>query len=202
MKISKLQYITSNPIHAEKACKGGADWIQLRVKNKSFEEWKVLALETKRICKLYKAKLIINDNVLLAKEINAAGVHLGKEDMSLTEARKILGEKFIIGGTANTIEDIMRLHRMNVDYIGLGPFRFTSTKEKLSPVIGINGYIYMFPELKRRDMNIPVIAVGGIRTGDVKSLIKAGVYGVALSSAITNTNDITKSTQEFIKLLS
>jgi len=202
MKISKLQYITSNPVHAEKACKGGADWIQLRVKNKSFEEWKVLALETKRICKLYKARLIINDNVQIAREISADGVHLGKEDMSPVEARKILGEKFIIGGTANTMDDIMKRQRMNVDYIGLGPFRFTSTKENLSPVIGINGYIYMFPELKRRNMNIPVIAVGGIRTGDVKNLISAGVYGVAVSSAITNTNDITKSTQEFIKLLS
>ena len=202
MKISKLQYITSNPIHAEKACKGGADWIQLRVKNKSFEEWKELAYETKRICKLYKARLIINDNVQIAKEISADGVHLGKEDMSPTEARKILGEKFIIGGTANTMNDIMSLQQMNVDYIGLGPFRFTSTKEILNPVIGINGYIYMFPELKRKNMTIPVIAVGGIRTGDVNSLIAAGVYGVAVSSAITNTNDITKSTQEFIKLLS
>ena len=202
MKISKLQYITSNPVHAEKACKGGADWIQLRIKNKSFEEWKELALETKRICTLYKAHLIINDNVQIAKEINAYGVHLGKEDMSPAEARKILGEKFIIGGTANTMDDIVKLQQMNVDYIGLGPFRFTSTKENLSPVIGINGYIYMFPELKRRNMNIPIIAVGGIRTGDVKSLISAGVYGVAVSTAITNTNDITKSTQEFIKILS
>jgi len=202
MNISKLQYITSNPIHAEKACKGGADWIQLRIKNKTFEEWKEIAHETKRICSLYKARLIINDNVQLAKEINADGVHLGKEDMLPLEARKILGENFIIGGTANTLDDIMRLQRMNVDYIGLGPFRYTSTKEKLSPVVGINGYIYMFPELKRRNMNLPIIAVGGIRTGDVKSLISAGVYGVAVSSAITNTNDITKSTQEFIKLLS
>jgi thiamine-phosphate pyrophosphorylase len=201
MNISKLHYITSNPFHAEQACKGGADWIQLRIKNKTYDEWRDIALETKRICKLYNARFIINDNVQLAKEIKADGVHLGKEDISPIEAKKILGEHIIIGGTANTIEDILHLARMNVNYIGLGPFRFTSTKENLSPVIGINGYIYMFPELRRHKINIPIIAIGGIRSGDVKSLIAAGSYGIAVSSAISNTNDISLSTKTFIKLL-
>src|ERR1700758_3328524 len=110
--ISKLQYITqdvegkSHQQLAEEACTVGADWVQLRVKSKSAIEWKKIAMEAVTICNKHKAKLIINDNVSLAKEIGAHGVHLGKEDMNPVEARKILGNNFIIGGTANTFEDI------------------------------------------------------------------------------------------------
>ena len=201
MKISRLQYITTNPQHAEEACKGGASWIQLRVKNIKDADLLVIAKETKKICSAFNAKLIINDHVLIAQEINADGVHLGKTDMSPIEARKILGENFIIGGTANTLEDVVNLNILNIDYIGLGPFRYTSTKQNLSPLIGLNGYIYMFPELKRRNVNVPIIAIGDIRSGDVKNLLSAGVYGIAVSSAITHTKNITESTKEFLKLL-
>src|ERR1019366_3998093 len=145
-RISRLQYITTNPLDADKACKAGVDWIQLRVKNKTEEEWRALAVETLIVCRRYGAKLIINDNVFLAKEIKADGVHLGKEDQNPAEARLILGEKFIsgekfiIGGTANSLEDIHSLIESGVDYIGLGPFRFTTTKANLSPVLGLEGY--------------------------------------------------------------
>ena len=192
--ISRLHYITqdiseySHTFLAEEACKGGVNWVQLRVKGKSFEEWTKIAKEVKEVCVRYNAKLIINDNVIIAKEVEADGVHLGKEDMNPVEARKTLGDHFIIGGTANTEEDVKRLNNAKVDYIGLGPFRFTSTKKNLSPVLGLAGIkkIGFFSKA-------PVIAVGGIQMEDIKSLMEAGVFGCAVSSAINLSKDLVNS---------
>jgi thiamine-phosphate pyrophosphorylase len=208
--ISRLQYITTNPVDAEKACRAGVDWIQLRVKKKPEKEWKTLAEETLIVCRRYGAKLIINDNVLLAKEIEADGVHLGKEDMNPAEARLISRErpmpgekfipaaKFIIGGTANTIEDVNRLVGLGVDYIGLGPFRFTTTKMNLSPVLGLAGYSAIISQLEALPGTIPVIAIGGIKVEDVSDLLKTGVYGIAVSSAITQSDAIGIAATGFI----
>ncbi len=99
------------------------------MKNKSYEEWLQIAKEVKSVCDKYQTILIINDNAEIAKEIDADGVHLGKNDMSVAEARAILGKDKIIGGTANTVEDIEYLQSAGVDYIGLGPYKFTETKK-------------------------------------------------------------------------
>src|SRR6185312_6617102 len=127
-KISRLHYITQDNIFgythaqlAEEACMAGIDWLQLRTKHKSTSEWKQIALDVKKVCDKYNAKLIINDNVKLAKEVGATGVHLGQNDMSITEARKLLGNDFIIGGTANNFIHIEELQKTGADYIGLGP---------------------------------------------------------------------------------
>jgi len=198
MKISKLQYITANPAHADDACRGGVDWIQLRIKNKSEDEWKLIALEAKKICKARGAKLIINDSVKLAKIVGADGVHLGKEDMPPDEARKLLGPDFIIGGTANTIEDIQRLALLKVDYIGLGPFRFTNTKKNLSPLLGIQGYIDLMKECEAESIKVPIIAIGGIQMEDVDAILETGIYGIAVSSAIGDSANISEAASEFI----
>jgi thiamine-phosphate pyrophosphorylase len=199
MKISRLHYITANPTQAEKACSVGVDWIQLRVKNKSEDEWKTIAQEAKRICKLHNAKLIINDSVKLAKIIGADGVHLGKEDMPADEARKLLGPDFIIGGTANTFEDVLRLASLNVDYIGLGPFRFTQTKKNLSPLLGLQGYRELIRQCVIENITVPVIAIGGIQLNDVNAIIEAGVYGIAVSSAISESDEIALAAAAFIE---
>jgi thiamine-phosphate pyrophosphorylase len=204
--ISKLHYITQEiegKTHAqlaEEACIAGVDWVQLRVKNKSYAEWKAIAIETLSVCRKHNAKLIINDNVELAKEINANGVHLGKEDISTAEARKLLGSNFIIGGTANTFEDI-KLHAPNVDYIGLGPFRFTSTKEKLSPVLGIEGYTQIINKCRANNITTPIIAIGGITSNDVSTLLNSGVYGIAIASAITFSKDKRETISQFLAVL-
>lgn len=189
--IARLQYITQDipgKTHAqlaEEACAGGADWIQLRVKNKACAEWKEIALETQAVCKKYNAKLIINDSMTLARDIGADGVHLGLTDLPTAEARKILGKNFIIGGTANTFADIIVHASAGADYIGVGPYRFTSTKEKLSPVLGLDGYRSLLHKCRESGIRIPLIAIGGILPGDVRDLLDAGVYGVAASSVIT-----------------
>jgi thiamine-phosphate pyrophosphorylase len=201
-EIAKLHYITqdvpglSHSKLAQKACEGGANWVQLRLKNKSESECLIIAEEVKAICKKFNAKLIINDNVNLAKMIQADGVHLGKRDMAVSEARKILGKNFIIGGTANTQEDVVRLNTEGVDYIGLGPFRFTVTKENLSPILGLNGI-----KKAAENSKIPVIAIGGITHKDVKEIMNTGVYGIAVSSAINFSKDKSLAVKKFNELL-
>jgi len=199
MKISKLHYITHSPAHVEEACIGGIDWIQLRVKHTNDDDWKMIAEETKIICKKYNARLIVNDSVKLAKMVNADGVHLGKDDMPPDEARDLLGPDFIIGGTANTFEDIQRLAALKVDYIGLGPFRFTKTKTNLSPLLGLQGYLDIMKECVIENIKVPVIAIGGIKEGDVKELLSTGIYGIAVSSAISDSGDISATARAFIR---
>lgn len=199
MIISRLHYIVTTPEQAEQACSAGANWIQLRLKNKRYEEWKAIALETQAVCRFHQSKLIINDNAHLAGEINSDGLHLGKDDMPLTEARQLLGAEIIIGGTANTLEDILMHSEAGANYIGLGPFRFTKTKEKLSPILGLDGYASMMKALQQRSITIPVIAIGGITLADVPTLLDTGLYGIAVSSAITQAANPAEQTRLFIQ---
>lgn len=205
--ISKLHYITqdvegvSHVQLIEDACKSGIDWIQLRLKNKSYEEWKAVAEEALGICKKYNAKLIINDNVALVKEIGADGVHVGKQDIPVAKAREVLGDDFIIGGTANTFEDVKLHVASGADYVGLGPFRFTATKEKLSPILGLDGYKAIVAKCKEQNINIPIIAIGGILETDIESILNTGIYGVAVASAITHAKNKAKTIQQFTEYL-
>jgi thiamine-phosphate pyrophosphorylase len=201
--ISSLHYITqdtdayTHPQLAERACIAGVEWVQLRIKDKPDAEVLMLAKQTKAICDKYNATLIINDKVHIAKAINAGGVHLGKNDMDVAEARKIVGNDFIIGGTANTFEDIKKLYNDGVDYIGLGPFRFTTTKKNLSPVLGLEGYQKIIEQCNRNNINIPIIAIGGITTEDVDDIYSCGVYGIAVSGAITFSKNLNQTVAEF-----
>jgi thiamine-phosphate pyrophosphorylase len=206
-KISRFHLITqdiadfSHEELAEFACKGGADWVQLRVKNKSYNEWLKIAEKVKSVCKKYGAKLIINDNVFIVKEISADGVHLGKEDMNPKEARRILGNNFIIGGSANTIEDVRRMTDARVDYIGIGPFRFTNTKENLNPILGLSGIKKIAEQCRKEKINIPLIAIGGIKVEDIEPLLETGIYGVAASSAINLSENKIEATKKFCSKL-
>lgn len=202
--ISRFHYITqdlpgfSHAQLAEFACQGGADWVQLRIKGKSFQEWVTAALETNAICLKYGAKLIINDNVQIAKEVGAAGVHLGKDDTSPAEARKILGSNFIIGGSTNQMEEVKWMMDNGVDYIGIGPFRFTSTKEKLNPILGLEGIRSVAEKFGNK---IPMIAIGGIRLENVEPLMQTGIHGMAISSAINMAEDKSEIARRFIAAL-
>ena len=122
------------------ALEGGCRWIQLRMKDATDDEVRPIAIKAQQLCRQYGATFIIDDRVALVKELHADGVHLGKNDMPISEARRILGSDFIIGGTANTFEDAKAHYEASADYIGCGPFRFTTTKKKLAPVLGLEGY--------------------------------------------------------------
>ncbi len=202
--LSRLHYLTQD-VHnishqelAEIACKNGIRWVQLRVKNQSFDDWYQIAKDVKSICNQFQTTLIINDNVEICKAINADGVHLGKNDLSIIEARKNLGNNKIIGGTANTLKDILQLEKDGVNYIGLGPYKFTKTKSNLSATLGIDGYKNVLDYYQNK---IPLIAIGGITTDDVLPLINLGFYGIAVSSAINLSKEKEKTIKEFIQLV-
>ncbi|MCW3122540.1 MAG: thiamine-phosphate pyrophosphorylase [Flavipsychrobacter sp.] len=195
--ISKLQYITTSARLAEQACIGGVDWIQLRLKDIPYADYYSIASDVQAVCKEFNATFIINDNAALALDINADGVHLGRKDMSPEIARALIGNSFIIGATANTIEDITRLSAMPIDYIGLGPYRFTSTKQNLAPILGIDGYKQIFARLDEQGVTPPpIIGIGGVTKSDVAHLLATGLYGVAVSGAISNAADVTKAAIE------
>jgi len=196
-KTEKYSYLDSVDI----ALKGGCRMIQLRMKDSPPEEVEQTGILAKALCQQYGAELYIDDHVEICKRIGATGVHLGKMDMSPREARKILGDNFIIGGTANTFEDIQRLKTEGVDYIGLGPFRFTTTKKNLSPVIGLSGYKHIFEQCVNNKIDLPIFAIGGITAGDIPEILNTGITGIALSSTILQAENPIEETKKIIEIL-
>ena len=211
----RLQFIThcterySYVDSARIALEGGCRWIQLRMKDTDESLMEETALIVQKMCGDYGATFIIDDNVHLVKKIKADGVHLGKNDMPIAEAREILGDDFIIGGTVNTFNDIFKIIRntqvgtstssvtnrqqttdngqqsfVMPDYFGCGPFRFTSTKKNLAPILGLDGYENIISNMKRNNINIPLVAIGGITKDDISDILKTGVDGIALSGSV------------------
>ncbi len=183
------------------ALNGGCKWVQLRMKNASVDEIRPVALEAQSLCKAAGATFIIDDHVALVKEIGADGVHLGKNDMPIDEARKILGDNFIIGGTANTFEDVEMHWKNSANYIGCGPFRFTTTKEKLSPVLGLEGYCQIVQQMKEAGIDLPIVAIGGITAEDVPEIMKTGVTGIALSGTVLRAEDPVNEMKRLLEIV-
>lgn len=190
-----LQFIThpsekySIAEEVQMAIEGGCRWIQLRMKDASDEEVRNVALEIIPMCQETDTFLIIDDRVELVNELRVSGVHLGKEDMDPMQAREILGPHAIIGVTANTVADIIKFKGKDVDYVGLGPFRFTTTKKNLAPEIGLEGYTEIVKEVRAAGVELPIVAIGGITEDDVKPLMATGVNGIAMSGAIIGADD-------------
>lgn len=201
-----LQFITHHTERysyldsARMALEGGCKWIQLRMKDADEKELKETALKVQEMCKQHEATFIIDDHVELVKEINADGVHLGKNDMPVAEARQFLGEEFLIGGTANTFDDIMMHFNASADYIGCGPFRFTTTKKNLSPILGLEGYKAIIDRLTEMRIRIPVVAIGGITYDDIPDIMNTGIHGIALSGTILNAANPVEETQRILNI--
>ncbi len=186
---------------ARMALEGGCRWIQLRMKEATPEELRREALRIQALCRNYNARFIIDDHVELAEEIGADGVHLGLRDCPIDEARRRLGADFIIGGTANTFEDVVTHHRRGADYIGCGPFRFTTTKKGLSPVLGLEGYRSIRSRMRAAGISLPVVAIGGITADDIPSILHTGMDGIALSGTILHAEDPVGETRRILQLL-
>lgn len=186
---------------ARLALEGGCRWVQLRMKEATEAEFMVAATEIGRLCKEHGATFVLDDHVEWVEKTGADGVHLGKNDMPIDEARKILGNDKIIGGTANTFEDVERLYRQGANYIGCGPFRFTTTKKNLSPVLGLEGYQHIVDQMKSHGINLPIVAIGGILESDIKSILATGVSGIAVSGGILNAENPAEEMQRFLKLV-
>ncbi len=183
---------------AKLALQGGCRWIQLRMKDAMETDFLRAAKKIRRLCDEYHATFILDDHVEWVGLTGADGVHLGKNDMPVDEARKMLGRNRIIGGTANTFEDVERLSRQGADYIGCGPFRFTTTKKNLSPVLGLEGYRSITAQMKAHDIQLPIVAIGGILHQDIPAIMQTGVTGIAVSGAILNAENPVEEMRLFI----
>lgn len=170
--------------HAEQAarlCAAGARWIQLRMKGATRALWLAEARAAVGVCRRHGAVLIVNDSVAVALESGADGAHLGRLDGDWREARRLLGPSGILGGTVNGADDARRAVESGcLDYAGVGPLRFTPTKESLAPVLGLEGVRGLVGGLR----GIPAWVVGGVGPGDLPALCEAGAAGVAVSAAL------------------
>ena len=177
---------------------GGCRWIQLRMKNATDDEVRPTAIEAQRLCREAGATFIIDDRVELVRELRADGVHLGKNDMPIVAARQLLGPGFIIGGTANTFADVKAISDAGGDYVGCGPFRFTTTKEKLSPILGLDGYRHIVSRMQAEGICIPIVAIGGIEADDIQPILATGVTGIALSGAVLRADNPVEKMKEIV----
>lgn len=193
-----LQFIThatSRYTHLQEvamALKGGCRWIQLRMKDATDEEVVTVGREAVSLCHASGAMLILDDRVELCQRIGADGVHLGRHDMPLDKARQLLGKEAIIGATVNTDEDLLRAAKAHADYIGCGPFRFTTTKSHLAPVLGLDGYRHIIQTRRETGITTPIVAIGGITRADIPALMATGVDGIALSGCVVRADDPTE----------
>lgn len=191
--IPKIQYITqdhpelSHSMQAKLAFEKGIEAVQIRMKNSSKAELLKEARMAMQYANEMDGTLIINDSITIAKEVGAHALHLGLKDTPIDEARRVLGNEIIIGGTANTIDDIILQKTRGADYVGLGPYRNTSTKKNLSPILGIEGFQNILSEMNKKEIKIPLVAVGGILLDEIEMLQLAGMYGVAISGALLKT---------------
>ena len=192
----KYSYLDS----ARMALEGGCRWIQLRMKDASQSELEDNAVKVQEMCRRHGATFIIDDNVALVKKLGADGVHLGKNDMPISQARAILGSGFIIGGTANTFEDVAAHYAAGADYIGCGPFRYTTTKKNLSPVLGLEGYAAIVSKMKAQGIGLPIVAIGGITYNDIPDILATGVSGIALSGTVLRADDPVEEMRRMVSI--
>ena len=186
---------------AEAVLKGGCKWVQLRMKDASDEEFMAVGRKLAELCRSFGARLILDDRVHLVGEIGADGVHVGKNDMPVDEVRRLLGPGFIVGATANSFKDIASAAARGADYIGLGPFRFTQTKRKLSPILGLEGYRQLMSESRAAGILLPVVAIGGINAADIPDIMATGVHGVAISGGLLRAEDTVTETRNILSAL-
>ena len=177
----------------EKALKGGATFIQLREKELDEEHFLEEAIALKELCHKYHVPFLINDNVKIAKEMDADGVHVGQSDMEADDVRKILGEDKILGVSAQTVEQAVLAEKMGADYLGVGAVFSTSTKKDASAIS--KERVKAICEA----VHIPVIAIGGITADNILTLKGSGICGIAVVSAIFAAKDIEDATRVLLE---
>jgi len=182
-------------IDVKNAIEAGCKIVQYREKKKDIEEKIKEAKEIKKICQ-EKALFIINDNIDVALAVNSDGLHIGNKDISFENARRSIGENKIIGITAHNVSEAINAEKLGADYIGLAPIFKTQTKIDSIEAIGIKEL-----ESVRKNVTIPIVAVGGIKKENIKDVIKAGANSIASISAILNSDDVYNEVKEFCKLI-
>ena len=200
MTIGRLHVLTdflfqqthSHETLAQLAIEGGADTIQFRQKAGTFRHKLYSARRTAAVCDATDTTLIIDDHIDIMQAVRAAGVHLGRTDFPVNEARKILGKDKLIGATANSLKEVEAGAAAGADYIGYGPIFYSDSKANLASIQGLDG-------LRKACsiVDIPVIAIAGITANRVTEVLEAGAYGVAIMSAISTANSPRAATRAF-----
>lgn len=166
---------------ARRLCDVGAKWIQLRMKHADRATWLSTAADVVEICRAHDAICIVNDSVNVAMASGADGVHLGRNDGDWRDAREKLGPRRILGGTVNNAADAHQAAESDcLDYVGVGPWRFTTNKENLAPILGPDGVAAIVRQLD----GLPAWAIGGIERDDLPGVRAAGAAGAAISSVL------------------
>ena len=178
----------------EQTLKGGTTFVQLREKDLSYEDFLQEGKEIQELCKKYQVPFVINDNVQLAKELDADGVHIGQDDMEISEARNLIGSNKILGVSVQTVEDAIFAEKEGADYLGVGAVFSTSTK-----LDAVDVSYQMLKEICAA-VKIPVVAIGGINKNNMLDLQNSGICGVAVVSAIFAEDDIEKATIDLLKI--
>ena len=201
--IEKLHFITHNISQhsqieqVEIACQAGAKWIQYRCLTKSDEELLADIKVIGDICDDWGTTLIVTDHIHLKGKGDIQGFHIEDINANFTTLRKVLGDGFTLGGSANTIEGLIRLATEGADYAGFGPFAISTTKPTNLSVQSLESYSKAVTELAALGITMPVIAVGGITLTDVQPLLQTGIYGIAVSAAINQSENMNAAYQYF-----
>ena len=204
----KLQFITHGSSikeitdGARKAVEGGCRWVQVRMKDATAAQVEEAVIQLASLRDSHRITLLVDDHVEMAARLSCLdGVHVGKHDMPVNDARKLLGPGKILGATANTFNDLRTAVAAGADYVGLGPCRFTTTKKNLSPVLGPDGYRRILNECRAQGITSPVVAIGGITSGDIPSILSTGVSGIAVSGSILRAKDPVAETAGLIETI-
>lgn len=201
--IEKLHFITHDiPQHThieqvQLACEAGAKWIQYRCLSKADDELLADLNVIAEVCDDWGATLIVTNHIHLKGKADIQGFHIEDMAADFIALREQIGEEFTLGGSANTIDHLIRLANEGADYAGFGPFKLTTTKPNDLPLLGIKGYADAIAKLKSEDIDFPILAVGGVSLTDVAELLNTGIYGVAVSSAIHQAEDLYEAYQDF-----
>ena len=201
--IEKLQYIThdlpylSHVEQVQMACEAGAKWIQYRCLSKTDEELLTEINLIAEICDDWGTTLVVTDHIHLNGKADIQGFHIEDMEADFTILRKLVGDDITLGGSANTLENIIRLVNEGADYAGFGPFAHTETKPNDLPLLGVEGYSVILKKLKALSVEIPILAVGGVKIADVESLMQTGIHGIAVSGAINLADDFIEAYQDF-----
>jgi thiamine-phosphate pyrophosphorylase len=203
--IEKFQFITHDIPHrshieqAQLACEAGAKWIQYRCLTKSDDELLKDINSIAEICDDWGTTLIVTDHVHLNGKADIQGFHIEDMDADFIALRNKLGRDVTLGGSSNTVKGLISLAHSGVDYAGFGPFSITETKPNNFPVLGISGYENAIQQLRKMDIQLPVLAVGGVKLQDVSVLMQTGVFGIAVSGAVNFAEDFVDAYEEFYR---
>jgi thiamine-phosphate pyrophosphorylase len=205
--ISKFHYLTQDLDHishleqTQLACGAGANWIQYRCLSKTDEEMLAELHPIAEVCDDWGATLIVTNHYHLVHQADIQGVHIEDMDADLNLIRAEIGENKTLGASATEANQVINHIKNSADYVGCGPFSITLTKPNNDELWGVKGYQNAVNQLKELGLETPIIAVGGVKLADVDLLLATGVHGLAVCSAINDTNNITKAYKEFHKVI-